>query len=179
MLLMGVMALFGCCGCAELAPKQDASSPPTPPPAPEPETKPVKIINPPNHRPSLMEADAAFARAAEDLGTADAFHDYMTADALLLLPGEIPVKGNDAIKVHLQVNPPGIFTFRPRDGQASDEGDLGFTWGTYDCRPQAGEEQISRNRFGKYLSIWKKQADGRWKIQVHSESPNPSPAERR
>lgn len=126
-----------------------------------------------------MEADSAFARAAEDLGAADAFHNYLTADALLLLPGEMPIKGNDAIKVHLLVNPPGVFAFRVRAADASDEGDLGFTWGTYECRPQSTEAQTPRNRFGKYLTIWKKQPDGGWKIQVHSQSSNPSPTERR
>jgi ketosteroid isomerase-like protein len=168
-------AVLMLCGCSNLGPNHPA---PLLPRARETEPTPV-VTKAPDGKPSLMEAEAAFARAAEDLGAADSFHEYMTGDSLLLLPGEMPIKGNDAIKVHLLVNPPGVFLFRVRDAQASESSDLGFTWGTYECQPKAPEDQRPRNRFGKYLTIWSKQADGSWKIQVHSQSPNPSPAERR
>jgi ketosteroid isomerase-like protein len=179
-MILLVAALVVFCGCSDLGSNHSVPPPNYPipplPRAPGPEPKPIKS-NPQAIQLSLMEADAAFARAAEDLGAADAFHNYLSADALLLLPGEMPIKGNDAIKVHLLVNPPGVFVFRLREADASEEGSLGFTWGTYECRPT--EPQTSRNRFGKYLTIWKKQPDGSWKIQVHSQSSNPSPTERR
>ena len=61
----------------------------------------------------------------------------------------------------------------PQYAEVAKSGELGYTWGTYSLTymDQNGEEQKS---YGKYLNIWKKQADGNWKvaIDIGNESPN-------
>jgi len=54
-------------------------------------------------------------------------------------------------------------------------GDFGFAHGTYfvSVTPKGGGAVKSKE--GKFLTIFKKQADGSWKIYRDSVSPNPAP----
>ncbi len=53
----------------------------------------------------------------------------------------------------------------------SDNGDLGYTLGTYQSS-MAGPEGEPRSHEGKYVAVWRKQAEGVWKVVIHSSSPN-------
>jgi len=170
------------------APSPSTESPkqqPLPPPVPAPIIieKPPEIqrpkINLEAERKNLLEADALFSRASEEHGAADAFFEHMTPDALLLLPGEVPIKGTDAIKVHLTVNRPGLFIWRARDAKVAESADLGYSWGTYELRSYNLDTRNPPIRYGKYLMVWRKQAYGLWKASVVSASPSPPPTERR
>ncbi|HVV02337.1 MAG TPA: DUF4440 domain-containing protein [Verrucomicrobiae bacterium] len=173
-IVAGAAGLLLLSACSTLQPHplttHPIETPKQAPPPPEPNLQQA--------RQALLETDAAFARAVEDAGMADAFYDYLSTNAVLLLPGEIPVRGNDAIKVHLTVNPPGVLLWRARDGQVSERADLGYTWGTYERRPDSSESGRPQGRFGKYLIVWKKQVDGTWKAAVFSASPSPATADR-
>jgi uncharacterized protein (TIGR02246 family) len=64
-------------------------------------------------------------------------------------------------------------TIKVEDTQLS--GDFGFAHGTYfvSITPQGGG--AAKSMEGKYLTIFRKQADGAWKIYRDSVSPNPTP----
>ena len=63
-------------------------------------------------------------------------------------------------------------TIKVEDTQLS--GDFGFAHGTYfvSITPQGGG--AAKSMEGKYLTIFRKQADGAWKIYRDSVSPNPA-----
>ncbi len=52
-------------------------------------------------------------------------------------------------------------TWEPLQSDAS--GDLGYTNGTYEARFRDAKGN-AMTRTGRYLTIWKKQADGSWKV---------------
>ncbi|TNE34558.1 MAG: nuclear transport factor 2 family protein [Alphaproteobacteria bacterium] len=49
------------------------------------------------------------------------------------------------------------------------DGDLAYTWGTYRSRllmGETGDPMPGHNQNGKVLFVWKRQADGSWKLAV-------------
>jgi ketosteroid isomerase-like protein len=67
-------------------------------------------------------------------------------------------------------------TWTPVHADMAASGDLGYTYGTYEFRSigKAGKPSIE---YGKYVSIWKKQKDGSWKVvmDMGNSSPRPNP----
>jgi ketosteroid isomerase-like protein len=193
----------------EPAPKPLSTAEPPPQPAPQPlqtpkkaaplivqstpkvtsqTAEPVKPKTPDQTHPArdhsadlqtVLAADRAFANSVERKTAADAFHEHLTPDAVLMMPGELPVRGSDAIKVDLTVNPPGALLWHAKGAQVAEAGDLGYTWGTYEARPENIENSRFLSRFGKYVIIWERQKDQSWKACLFSASMSPAATEHR
>jgi ketosteroid isomerase-like protein len=139
---------------------------------------PLPAINQEPARKALREADAAFAKLLEKKGPAQAFYQFLLPDGTVLLTGELPMKGRDAIRVHLSALPAESWVLKPLGIEVSASADLAYSWGEYEMRNKAAGAQ-SRIGYGKYVSVWKKLPDGSWKIAVHASSSSPGPTERR
>jgi ketosteroid isomerase-like protein len=126
----------------------------------------------------LLEADLAFSRLCEEKGAATAFYEFLTPDAVNLPPGEFPIKGREAIRVHLSAGPQGVLTWKPAGAETSRSGDLGYTWGAYEFSV-TGPDGRPQTSYGKYVTIWKKQADGSWKVVLDTGNSSPPPTQRR
>jgi ketosteroid isomerase-like protein len=126
----------------------------------------------------LIEADLAFSRLCEEKGAATAFYEFLTPDAISLPPGEFPIKGREAIRVHLSAGPQGVLTWKPAGAELSRSGDLGYTWGAYEFSI-AGADGRPQPSYGKYVTIWKKQPDGSWKVALDTGNASPPPTQRR
>ncbi len=65
-------------------------------------------------------------------------------------------------------------TWQPTMAFASAAGDLGYTLGIWQSRHynDAGQGQVTT---GKYVTIWRKQADGSWKVVFDGGNPDSSP----
>ena len=62
--------------------------------------------------------------------------------------------------------PEGLnITWTPHGAGIADSGELGYTWGRW-SNFAPGEDGEVIETFGKYMTIWKKQEDGSWKIAV-------------
>jgi ketosteroid isomerase-like protein len=120
----------------------------------------------------LLQMDAAFCEASVKRGTAQAFYEFMAKDGIILEAGEHPIKGPDAIKAHIESEPKGVLTWTPVAADVAQSGDLGYTWGTYEFRP-ANADPGSQPHYGKYVTVWKKQWDGRWKVVLDAGNPGP------
>jgi quercetin dioxygenase-like cupin family protein len=58
------------------------------------------------------------------------------------------------------VSSPGFsLQFAPSKAEVSESGDVGYTTGTYQATMNGAPEK------GKYVTIWKKQPDGNWKVK--------------
>jgi ketosteroid isomerase-like protein len=79
-------------------------------------------------------------------------------------PGE--VHGRDAVAKdwapYFEANGPRL-TWKPAKGEILGRGDLGYTVGTWERRPASAGGQAPITR-GNYLTVWKKQADGAWRV---------------
>lgn len=107
----------------------------------------------------LRAADAAFADVASGRGFQMAYRVLATSDVLVYRSGVAPVGGRVAVE-SVMPSAPLRFTLEPTHAEASQAGDLGFTYGAY--TEAASSRPESR---GFYLHVWKRLADG-WKLAV-------------
>lgn len=109
------------------------------------------------NRRALVEMERAFAKAAATKGTRDAFIEFLADDGIIFQPG--PVNGK---KFWSERQPrKGLLSWEPVFADVSRAGDLGYTTGPWEFRPNGPEDQPIA--FGQYFTIWKKQPDGSWK----------------
>ena len=131
-------------------------------------------LDPQTVRAAVLRADEDFARLAQEKGVAEAFATYAAEDATILPAGANPVEGREAIRSHFASAAGLALTWKPFLAQVAAAGDLGYTLGTYEAR-SAGEDGKPVTRYGKYCTIWKKQADGSWKYIVDLGNSSPAP----
>ncbi len=114
---------------------------------------------------TLIETDEAFNRATQELG-AMAWASFFDDSGVMIQEGVGEIGGLDAIysTMDAMFSAPGAsLTWEPRWAHASDDGTLGFTMGDYESTgvDSNGESVLS---YGLYVSIWRRQFDGSWKV---------------
>lgn len=114
----------------------------------------------------MMAADSAWAEAYSTSETpADVFADNVVDDSYLLPPGAPMVRGNVNIRefiAGLEASPEFSVNWSPTAATVSADGDMGYTVGAYQMTMAPEGEPIEID--GKYLTVWKKQADGSWMV---------------
>jgi ketosteroid isomerase-like protein len=123
---------------------------------------------------SLIDSEKAFSRTSEAKGIREAFLTYLSPDAVVFRPG--PVEGRPVYEKMDPANPV-VLTWEPEVAEVAASGELGYTSGSYQVRPGRDVEPTG---FGHYVSIWKKQADGTWKVLLdigvqHGRPASPHP----
>ena len=109
-------------------------------------------------RTALMSTDREWSQATTD---PDRFASYYAPDASFYASGMPLVKGQAGIRgvIGQLMSLPGFaLTVSATDTQVSAAGDIGYITGTYELKLESGVEK------GKYVTVWKKQPDGRWRI---------------
>ena len=114
---------------------------------------------------ALMNADIEFSKLSEQQGMNEAFFTYLAKDGVLLRPNSLPIEGIEVIKEHLSKSPDDNFTltWKPSFADVSKSGDLGYTYGVYEFKT-TDQNSIPLIAKGTYITIWKKQIDGTWKV---------------
>ena len=129
---------------------------------------------------TIREMEAAWSKAAEakDL---EKFLAFYAEDAVYLPPNQPALNGWNNIGGSLLTvfkDPAFWLTFQTRHLEAARSGDVAFTYGVYSMTfTGAKGERVSDT--GKYMTIWKKQFDGRWKaafVMYNSDLTAPRPA---
>src|ERR1051326_8943026 len=108
-------------------------------------------------RRAVVEMEHAFAKAAATRGTRDAFIEFLADDGIVFQPG--PVNGKKFWTERERRK--GLLSWEPEYADVSRAGDLGWTTGPWEFRPNGPDEKPAA--FGEYFTIWKKQSDGSWK----------------
>ena len=108
-------------------------------------------------RRALVEMEHAFAQAAATKGTRDAFIEFLADEGIVFQPG--PVNGKKFWTARERRK--GLLSWDPEYADVSRAGDLGWTTGPWEFRPNGPEDKPVA--FGEYFTIWKKQSDGSWK----------------
>ena len=121
-------------------------------------------------RARLAETDRAFSRLSRQQGMRAAFLAYLAGDAVLFRPGPVPGRA------FLEARPsPAIeLTWTPVYSAVAASGDLGYTTGPYEVRGTGPDRALEEQ--GYYVTIWRKQADGGWKVAVDQGVATPPPA---
>jgi Domain of unknown function (DUF4440) len=121
----------------------------------------------------LFAADRAFAQAVADSG-APALNARLATDVarpgnggLILLRGKIPVAADMS---SLFADPAQLVTWEPTDAVAYADRVTGVTVGRYAAvRRSTRTDTLAR---GRYLTLWRRQSDGRWKILLDTGWPD-------
>jgi ketosteroid isomerase-like protein len=120
----------------------------------------------------LIKLEADFAKAVAEHGHA-AFVDYFAEDGVELDDG-----GGITSRETIGKQPPWpegtSLTWTPVKADMAASGDLGYTYGNYVFKSKNKEGKLVAN-YGKYMSVWKKQKDGSWKVVVDMGNSSPEP----
>ena len=110
--------------------------------------------------------------AAKD---ADKLAGHYADDASLMMPGLPLVKGKDAIRASLKdmvADPNLSLSFTTASVDTSKGGDLAFSQGTYSLTSTNQKTKKAETETGKYVTVYKKQADGSWKAVADINNPD-------
>ena len=114
---------------------------------------------------AVKDLEVAWARdaAAKD---PDKFASYYAEDASVLMPGSPVITGKPAILAAVKpmmADPNFALTFQNTRAEASKGGDFVYTQGSYSMTMSDEKTKKPVPDKGKYLTVFKKQADGSWK----------------
>ena len=124
-------------------------------------------------RDELRQTDTDFSDAASRSGVGAAFSSYVAPDGVMFAGSEI-VRGPDEVRdLFAAGSSRTSLAWRPVHSGVASSGDLGFTVGEYVSTGPNASGAVTQ-RFGKYLTVWRKQRDGAWRFVV--DGGNPSPA---
>ena len=120
----------------------------------------------------LFQLEADFAHAVAEHGQA-AFVTYFAEDGVELDNGGGIVTKEDMRKEPAWPDGTSL-TWTPVKADMAASGDLGYTYGTFVFKSKNKEGKIVSS-YGKYMSVWKKQKDGSWKVVVDMGNSSPEP----
>jgi uncharacterized protein (TIGR02246 family) len=164
--LLGALLLFaGAVGCNQ--------APPAPAAIPDTHDADVQAIKD-------LEVAWAKTSAAKD---AEKFASYYAESATLMLEGTPPVNGKEAIGKTIKEmmgDPNFALDFQGTKCDVAKSGEVAYSQGTYTMTMSNPKTKKASTDKGKYLTVFKKQADGSWKAvedMVSSDGP-PAPTKK-
>ena len=136
-----------------------------PNPLADPTVKPGKML--------LYDLEARFARDVAARGGA-AFADWFADDGVALGNGAPPKIGKVAVTKSADWSPAAYqLTWTPTDAVMGPSGDMGYTWGHFEGHSKdANGNPVTTT--GRYMTIWRKQANGDWKVVLDAGANEPA-----
>jgi ketosteroid isomerase-like protein len=108
---------------------------------------------------SLVQTEKAFAHTSVTAGTRTAFLEFLADDGILFNAG--PVNGVSLWEAQEETE--AELSWGPEIADVSKAGDMGYTSGPFQLRPKPDSDPI---RWGHFVTVWKKTADGSWKVAI-------------
>ena len=139
----------------------------TPSPFADPTMKPGKTL--------LFELEAKFARDVAARG-GEGFASWFAEDGVVLGNGVPPRVGKLAIAKSATWSPAAYqLTWTPTDALMGPSGDMGYTWGHFEGHSKdANGNPVTTS--GRYMTVWRKDKDGTWKVVLDAGSNEPAEA---
>jgi ketosteroid isomerase-like protein len=124
---------------------------------------------------TLRQLEADFMKAAAERGS-QGYMSYYAQDAAELPNGADVLQGKENIAKTMNFldDKNNHLTWTPVYADMAASGDLGYTYGTIEFRSKDKDGKPTVE-YGKYVSIWKKQKDGSWKVVMDMGNSSPSP----
>lgn len=146
-------------------PLPDANAQTAPNPLSDTTVKPGKVL--------LFDLEARFAKDVAERG-GKAFADWFAEDGVVLGNGQAPVIGRVAIAKSTTWSPKDYqLTWTPTEAAMSPSGDMGYTWGHFEGHSKdANGNPVTTS--GRYMTIWRKEPDGQWKVVLDSGANEPA-----
>ena len=123
----------------------------------------------------LFDLEARFAKDVLERGGAG-FAEWFAGDGVSLGNGAMPKIGKVAVANSANWSPKDYqLTWTPTDALMGPSGDMGYTWGHYEghSKDANGNPIITT---GRYITMWRKEPDGKWKVVLDAGSNEPPAA---
>ena len=127
-------------------------------------------------RETLLRLDREFDQKVAAGGGGAAWAGYFAENGSMLGKTNPPITGREAIQKTMDpvfANPDFSLRWKPTRAEILIPGDLGFTTGRYERRVKDKDGKVEVER-GTYVSVWRKQPDGSWKIILDTGSADPA-----
>ena len=115
---------------------------------------------------ALKDTEAAWVKATSTAKDFDKMIGFYADDASVFAPNEPVATGKDAIRAALKPmfdDPNFALTLVSTRVEADKSGELGYTQGAYSSTMTNPKTKKPVTEKGKYVTVYKKQADGSWK----------------
>lgn len=123
----------------------------------------------------LMQADRQFAADVGE-GGSEAWVSWIAADGAQIVPNVGEIRGEEDIRALMAGldDPNSKLEWEPLRADIAASGDLGWTTGHYTSTTtlEDGTTQVGQ---GRYVTIWRKQPDGSWKVVMDLGNPTAAP----
>jgi len=116
---------------------------------------------------AIRKADMEWSDSAQSKDVSIWVAHY-SPDAVVLSPNQPAASGDAAIRNTIGglLGLPGMSVkWKPLEVEVSRSGDMGYLHGTYELSFHAADGGRIMDH-GKYVEVWKKQADGSWKCAI-------------
>jgi ketosteroid isomerase-like protein len=123
-------------------------------------------------RVAIRAADLAFAKATKERGV-EGWVEYFADSGVQVTPGR-NVVGKAAIRELMSAelgDTVHLLSWHPTSAEVSKDGDLGYTIGRWEWGPRSGGAPARR---GTYVTIWRKEADRRWRVMLDVGNADPA-----
>jgi uncharacterized protein (TIGR02246 family) len=130
-------------------------------------------------RDTRADDEAAIRAATRKWNAAEAAKDvekcvsFYAADGERFATGSPVIRGVDALRQEWRkyVSSPGTFQWNTSKVEVSNSGDLAYETGKFVLKTVDKNGQPSTTN-GKYVCVWKKQRDGKWKVIADIDNPD-------
>ena len=137
---------------------------------------PAQVVQPPDTRDEDETAIQAASKAWSDAERAKDLPkclSYYTDDAELLRPGSFLVTGKEDLRREWEkiLAEPGTSGWTAAKIVVARSGDLAYETGRYESNSVDAKKQPVTIT-GKYVRVWEKQDDGKWKVSEDIDNPD-------
>jgi ketosteroid isomerase-like protein len=120
----------------------------------------------------MVQAELAFSEAARAKGMKDAFIEFAAPDGLMFRRGAVNAR---ELWRRTDPAPTGRLSWHPTYADVARSGELGYTTGPWEFRPDPSDEKASGH--GHFVTLWRMQADGSWLFALDIGVNHAAPAE--
>ncbi len=120
----------------------------------------------------LIAADLAFGRDAAARGL-PGWMDWFAEDSAVFPTDAPPATGKAAVRAYyerIRFDPRNL-AWTPVRAELAASGEVGYTWGTWTWTAK-GPDGKSTSATGKYMTIWRRQPDGSYKVEADIGAPD-------
>lgn len=115
----------------------------------------------------MADTERAFAARAAEASVRDAFIEFFADEAIGFEPD--PVAARESLRKRPAPTVRMQLSWEPRSGDVASSGDLGYLTGPSETIPPG-----KPSSFGNYFSVWKRQADGEYRVILDVGARTPS-----
>lgn len=124
----------------------------------------------------LVDLEHAFRDRCKVVGAHEAFVEFAGREAVFFDVDPRRLRGLKALESRREGwKAIQQLEWEPVESFVACSGELGYTWGTSEIHLGPGDNGEPRIVHGHYVCIWKREADGRWRIALDTGNARPDP----